>query len=99
MITAPFFLLICLVYARMHKGSDWLGILLGLGLGASLGAGPVRDTVMSLNEAAYSIGIEIINAVGVRLGGAGQGTPAPTPAAGFLNVAARYNLGLVGIGR
>lgn len=97
MITAPVFLLICLVYARMHKGSDWLGILLGLGLGASLGAGPVRDTVMSLNEAAYAIGIEIINAIGARLGGGG-GTPAPTPAAGFV-VAARYNLGLVGVGR
>jgi hypothetical protein len=97
-ITAPFFLLICLVYARMHKGSDWLGILLGLGLGASLGAGPVRDTVMSLNEAAYAIGIEVINAIGARLGGAGGSAPAPTPANGFV-VAARYNLGLVGIGR
>ena len=96
MITAPVFLLICLVYARMHKGSDWLGILCGLGLGASLGAGPVRDTVMSLNEAAYAIGIEIINAIGARLGGGG--TTGPTPANGLV-VAVRYNLALIGIGR
>lgn len=96
MITTPVFLLICLIYARMHKGSDWIGILLGLGFGVSLGAGPIRDAVLAANESIAAVGMEIINAIGQRLGGSPK--PAgPTPANGL--VALRYNLGLLGIGR
>jgi hypothetical protein len=94
-ITTPVFLLICLVYARMHKGSDWFGILLGLGFGVSLGAGPVRDAVLAINEGAAAVGMEILNAIGQRLGGGAKTGPAP--ANGL--VALRYNVGLLGIGR
>lgn len=95
MITTPVFLLIALIYARAHKGSDWLGILIGIGFGASLGAGPVRDAVIGINEGATAVAIEIANAIAQRLGGGAKTGPAP--ANGL--VALRYNLGLLGIGR
>lgn len=97
MITTPLFLLVALIYARAHKGSDWLGILIGVGFGVSLGAGPVRNAVLSVNEGATAIAIEIANAIAQRLGG-GSAPSGPTPANGFV-VAARYNLALIGIGR
>jgi hypothetical protein len=97
MITAPVFLLIALFYAKAHKGSDWLGILIGIGFGASLGAGPIRDFVLAANDAAHGLFVELLNAIGQRLGGGTTAPAGPTPANGM--IALRYNLGLIGIGR
>ncbi len=98
MITPGLFFLICLVYARVRRGAQWDGMVLGAMFGVSLAGGSfVHGAIVQLNSLAYDLGVEILRVIGDKLGGGTGGGAGPTPANGI--VAVRYNLGLIGIGR
>lgn len=102
MFSTPLALLICIGYAKWHKGTDWIGIVLGTCFGAALGSGPLRSAIESLNDA-IGVGLNeaiqfLIQFAGRALGG-GDKPVTSTPPVSFGVVAVRYNLNLIGIGR
>jgi hypothetical protein len=91
-------LLICVLYAWKHRGSDAPGMILAFTLGvisSKSALGGIGETIANL---IVTFAQAVIDAVNKFLAGGGGTTPAPSPASGLV-VAARYNLGLVGIGR
>jgi hypothetical protein len=89
-------LLICVLYAWKHRGSDAPGMILAFTLGvvgsrSALGAmaNPIADLITSVVQA-------VVDGVNGFMANRGGGDT-PTPANGMVTL--RYNLGLIGIGR